>query len=152
MIKASLSQPRPARVPTDFGHRLRQLRIDRGLSQQQLGARCGCSFNTISTYEIGVSYPKPDLLPALAVALDVGVGEFERLLPRLHRETRTTLFGSELRRLREERGWTQAQLAKRAGLNPRLISNYEVSGTHPRPRPLAALVRALGVPEQQLHL
>ena len=150
-IEESLSQPRPARVPTDFGHRLRQLRVDRGLTQEQLGARCGCSFYMISTYETGVSYPKPDLLPALAKTLDIGVSKFERLLPRLRRETRTTPFGSELRRLREERGWTQGQLAKRAGLAWRLISAYEARSTYPRPRTLAALARGLGVSHERLE-
>ena len=150
-IEASLSQPRPARVPTDFGHRLRQLRIDRGLTQGQLGARCGCSVYMISRYETGGSYPKPGLLPALAGALDVGVGELERFLPRLQDEPRTTPFGSELRRLREERGWTQEQLAQRAGLKRQLISKYEASGAYPGPRILAALVRALRVSPAQLE-
>ena len=150
-IEESLSQPRPVNVPTDFGHRLRQLRIDRGLSQEQLGARCGCSETRIGYYETGQSYPKPGLLPALARAFDVGVGEFERLLPRLYGEPKTTPLGSELRRLREERGWTQEQLAERAGLNRRLISKYEASGAYPGPRPLAALVRALGMSPAQLE-
>ena len=150
-IEESLSRQRPVNVPTDFGHRVRQLRVDRGLTQEQLGARCGCSFNMISHYETGVSYPKPDLLPALAKTLDVGVGEFERLLPRLRREIRTTPFGSELRRLREERGWTQGQLAKRAGLGWRLISAYEARSTYPRPRTLAALARGLGVSHERLE-
>ena len=149
-IEASLSQPRPARVPTDFGHRLRQLRVDRGLTQEQLGARCGCSFSLVSCYETGGSYPKPGFLPALARALDVGVGELERLLPRPQGKQRTTPLGSELRRLREERGWTQEQLAQRAGLRRHSISFYEANGTYPRPRPLAALVRALGVSPAQL--
>ena len=150
-IEESLSQRRPARIPTDFGRRLRQLRIDRRLTQEQLGARCGHSFGTISSYETGGSYPKPGLLPTLARALDIGVGELERLLPRLHGEPKTTPFGSELRRLREERDWTQEQLAQRAGLRRRLISNYEASGAYPGPRPLAALVRALGVSPAQLE-
>ena len=150
-IEESLCQQRPARVPTDFGHRLRQLRIDRGLSQEQLGVRCGCSVYMISSYETGGSYPKPGLLPALARALGVDVGEFERLLPRLKDEPRATPLGSELRRLREERGWTQEQLAQHADLSQRVISDYEAGGIYPRPRHLAALVRALGVSPAQLE-
>ena len=150
-IEASLSQSRPARVPTDFGHRLRQLRVDRDLSREQPGKRCGCSGSMICYYETGQCYPRHRLLSALARALDVGVGELERLLPPPPPRAVSTPFGNELRRLREERGWTQEQLAQRAGLRQHLISNYEASGAHPGRRPLAALVRALGVSPAQLE-
>lgn len=56
-----------------------------------------------------------------------------------------------LKALRDKRGWTQKQLADRAGLSPAAISNFESSDTspessrtkHPRKIVYAKIVRAL---------
>ncbi|MDO5028106.1 MAG: helix-turn-helix domain-containing protein [Bacillota bacterium] len=41
-------------------------------------------------------------------------------------------FGSKLRKLREDRNMTQADLAKALGLSLKAVSNYELKGTRPR--------------------
>ena len=150
-IEESLSQPRPRNVPTDFGHRLRQLRTDRDLTQSQLARQCGLIPGGISRYETGVSIPKPSVLPMLAKALDVEVGEFEALLPRRRSEWLSTPFGNELRRLRKRRGLSQTQLGRRAGVCGTSISEYEINGAHPIPRSVAAFERALGVSPGKLE-
>ena len=150
-IEESLSRPRPARVPTDFGHRLRQLRVDRGLTQEQLGARCGCSMYVISHYETGKAYPNPSLLPVLARVLDVEAGELARVLPLLRTGKASTPFAKELRRLRSQHGWTQGELARRAGVRRSSISSYEAASKRPSAPALAAFARALGVPPEQLE-
>lgn len=60
-------------------------------------------------------------------------------------------IGETLRRLRDERGWTQYRLAKRAGLSPSYIHKLE-AGKHPRPssETVGKLARALGVPTSEL--
>ena len=149
-IDESLSRSHPPRVPTDFGHRIRQLRFDRGLTQEQLGMRCGRTAHMIYNYEICGLYPKPSLLPALAASLEVEVSELERLLPWLQGKPESTPFGGELRRLRNQRGWTQRQLAGRADMGAGAISNYETRGAYPKLHTVAALAWAFGVPREQL--
>lgn len=55
----------------EFGNRLRQLRKDRNLTQQQLAALIGVKNSVISFYEVGERMPSPDALRKLALALHV---------------------------------------------------------------------------------
>ena len=50
----------------------------------------------------------------------------------------TTRIGSQLRHFRKQRGWTQTELAERAGLKRTALGAYEEGRAEPR---LAALVR-----------
>ncbi len=52
-----------------FGKRLKQLRIECGLSQNFLAKEVGVASNTITQYESGYSKPKIDVLVKLAVVL-----------------------------------------------------------------------------------
>lgn len=55
----------------EFGDRLRQLRKDRKLTQQQLAELIGVKNSVISFYEVGDRTPSPDVLRKLALALHV---------------------------------------------------------------------------------
>ena len=55
----------------EFGNRLRQLRKDRNLTQQQLATLIGVKNSVISFYEVGERMPSPDALRKLALALHV---------------------------------------------------------------------------------
>ena len=55
----------------EFGNRLRQLRKDRKLTQQQLAELIGVKNSVISFYEVGERIPSPDILRKLALALHV---------------------------------------------------------------------------------
>lgn len=55
----------------DFGNRLRQLRKDKNLTQQQLASMIGVKNSVISFYEVGERMPSPDALRKLALALHV---------------------------------------------------------------------------------
>lgn len=56
-------------------------------------------------------------------------------------------FGQRVKRLREERGWTQPELAHRAGLTKDTISNYERERrTDPPVSAVYDLAVAFGVP------
>jgi transcriptional regulator with XRE-family HTH domain len=57
--------------PSGFGERLRQLRTDAGLTQQQLAERSGCHPMTIAKLERGVQEPAWPLVQVLAKALGV---------------------------------------------------------------------------------
>ena len=55
----------------EFGDRLRQLRKDRKLTQQQLADLIDVKNSVISFYEVGERIPSPDVLRKLALALHV---------------------------------------------------------------------------------
>jgi transcriptional regulator with XRE-family HTH domain len=56
-----------------------------------------------------------------------------------------TGFGARLRALRDQRGWTQAQLAERAGCNSFTVAKTERGEQEPAWPLVLALARALGV-------
>ena len=60
----------------DFGKRLRDARMEKGLSQRSLGLSLGLSDKTISSYESSRSYPNLDILKKLAEVLDKPFGYF----------------------------------------------------------------------------
>lgn len=64
-----------------FGQRLRALRQQRGLSQEQLAERLDVSPESISNLERGVHAPTFNRLEALARGLEVPVAELFRDLP-----------------------------------------------------------------------
>ena len=53
-------------------------------------------------------------------------------------------FGMALRRLRQQRGLTQAQLASRAGCSKSQISKYETGKGNPRIATVARLANSMG--------
>jgi transcriptional regulator with XRE-family HTH domain len=58
-------------------------------------------------------------------------------------------LGTNVRRLREARGWTQAELAERAGVEPRTIQGLEL-GVSARLSTIVAVANVLGVPVARL--
>lgn len=50
----------------DFGAKLKQLRLEEGLTQQQLADRIGVTKSVISYYELQERYPSPEVLTKLA--------------------------------------------------------------------------------------
>ena len=56
-----------------FGERLRKLRMDRGLSLQQLAGRIGVTKSMVSFYESGERLPSYDVLFEMCKALDTSV-------------------------------------------------------------------------------
>ena len=55
----------------EFGNRLRQLRKEKNLTQQQLAELIGIKNGVISFYELGDRIPSPAVLRKLALALHV---------------------------------------------------------------------------------
>ena len=56
--------------------RLRELRKERGLSTEALGAMVDRSGKTIEAYETGTSQPNGDMLVDLCIALDCRISDF----------------------------------------------------------------------------
>ena len=70
------SNPSAQDVARFVGARMRQRRIELGLSQQGLAMLLGVTYQQIHKYETGVSQLASVRLFALAVALDVDIGYF----------------------------------------------------------------------------
>jgi hypothetical protein len=51
---------------------------------------------------------------------------------------------------RKKRGWSQAELARRTGLHPSLISNLEAGRAHPWPKYRRVLAKVLQVKAELL--
>lgn len=61
-------------------------------------------------------------------------------------------FGEKLRALRKEKGLTQAELAKQAGLGLKTITNYESGSTYPQNREVYGILAGiLGCDVDYLH-
>ena len=61
------------------GEKIRQLRLQHKITQEQLADRLGVSYQSVSRWENGVTYPDIELLPAIAkyfsVSLDYLLGQ-----------------------------------------------------------------------------
>ena len=68
-----------------------------------------------------------------------------RMLNDIHRRITALQVGAVINALRHERLWTQAELAKRAGVSAALISQYETGRRTPRIKTGEKLAQALGV-------
>lgn len=56
------------------------------------------------------------------------------------------VLGANLKRLRDQRGWTQAELAEKARLSVKMIQKIEYGATSPSTTTLDAIAGALGQP------
>lgn len=52
--------------------------------------------------------------------------------------------GSQIKAARQRLGWTQVELAKRAGINRRTVANVETGRHTPHPNTLKCIKRAFG--------
>jgi transcriptional regulator with XRE-family HTH domain len=59
-------------------------------------------------------------------------------------------FGERLRRLRLRDGWSQLDLAERAGVTQSTVLRLENSQVSPKPSTVRKLARALGCPSRDL--
>lgn len=59
----------------DMGQKIRQLRVQKGMTQEAMGDRLGVSSQAISKWENGTTMPDIQLLPELSVLLGVSIDE-----------------------------------------------------------------------------
>ena len=73
---AGLRKRRATAEDVAIGEKLRALRLDRGLSQSDLGARVGVTFQQLQKYEKGVNRVSAGRLARIAAALNVPIMAF----------------------------------------------------------------------------
>ena len=62
------------------------------------------------------------------------------------------IFGKNVKTYRKQRNMTQEQLAEKCGITVKYISNIECSISFPSAPVIAAVAKALGVPEYRLFV
>ena len=60
----------------NLGIKIKELRIENNLTQEDLAEQLGVSFQAVSRWETGVTYPDITLLPVLANMFNVTVDYF----------------------------------------------------------------------------
>jgi transcriptional regulator with XRE-family HTH domain len=78
--KKRVSQPKLGDEGAVFGARLREMRIERGLTQPDLAGRVGTSASNISDLERGIKVPTLTTIARLANALSCNVTELVKVL------------------------------------------------------------------------
>ncbi|HYK00350.1 MAG TPA: helix-turn-helix transcriptional regulator [Thermoanaerobaculia bacterium] len=96
MTRATKSQANPlpdqAKLGNEgplFGARLREMRIERGLTQPEIAGRIGTSASNISDLERGIKVPTLTTVARLADALDCNVTDLVGVLDRKTRARRS---------------------------------------------------------------
>ncbi len=109
-----MRQRRAGPEDVEIGRKIRALRLERGLSQEELGRAVGITFQQIQKYERGANRVAAARLQQLADALDVAVTFFYRDEP--PQERRETGFGylKSKKSLRLARAFADIRAARRA--------------------------------------
>ncbi len=71
-------------------------------------------------------------------------------MPNEKKNTSALIIGANIRRLRLEKGWSQAELARRAGINPKTVSRHEKGESRPDEHSLWTTAEVLGVAVEDL--
>lgn len=80
-----------------IGENIRNFRKKNDLTQEELAERLGVTYQSVSRWENGATYPDLELLPAISELLSVTVDELLGM-PQIEKEQRATLTFDELRR------------------------------------------------------
>ncbi len=134
--KAQLVEETPAGTGLLPGEKIRLLRTGKKMSLQELAQKAKISVSYLSEIERGTVYPSLATLQRVAGGLGVPASSL------LGREA---CVGERLKKLREERGLTQSQLARQAGVTPGLIGQIEQGKVQPSLKTLEKVSEAMGV-------
>ena len=80
-----------------IGENIRKFRKKNDLTQEELAERLGVTYQSVSRWENGATYPDLELLPAISELLSVSLDELLGM-PQIEKEQRATLTFDELRR------------------------------------------------------
>ena len=156
---------------TGFGEKLRKLRINKGMTQQDLADRLGLTKAVVSTYEQGIHMPSLVTLTQIAQLFEVttdyllSVGD-EHLRERTgdfagdddgvdtekvkRLSERLMGIGKQIRELREERGLSRQELASGLKLSTMAIGKYERDIMAPSYGTLMDMARFFNVSTEKL--
>ncbi|MDN5331041.1 MAG: hypothetical protein PWP45_266 [Tepidanaerobacteraceae bacterium] len=119
---------------TSTGERISILRRERGLSLSELAQKAGISATYLCQIENGNVLPSLATLKAIARALNASPQDFL-----------SSHVGYKIKKIRQERGITQAELAKKAGVSAGLIGQIESGKVEPSIKTLEKIASALSL-------
>ena len=64
-----------------IGERIRKYRIENGMTQKELGKKCGLADSAIRRYELGGANPKIETIQKIAAALGISIYELTEKMP-----------------------------------------------------------------------
>ena len=99
-----------------IGSNIRRLRIEKGMTQKELGERCGMFDSAIRRYENGRSVPTLKTIDKIADALDITREELLKM---------NSVIGVNIREARKAKGLTQDELAEKCGMKRQQIGAIE---------------------------
>lgn len=135
---------------TTLGDRIKTLRVEKGLTIDELGKLSGVSLEIISTLEKGdpLSLTSAALLD-IAKALETDPEKLAGKIPAL---PSAASLAQRVKAAREAAGLSQAALSRLAGVsNPAVIELESGLSQHPAPSLIAGLAKALGVTREWLQ-
>lgn len=86
----------------DFGKRIKELRIKKGITQYQLAENAGIDPKHMSHIETGRSFPKADLIEKFANALNIDYTEFFKVEHLNNRDTLIKSINTSINNLSDE--------------------------------------------------
>ncbi|WP_338832993.1 hypothetical protein MHLNE_18350 [Moorella humiferrea] len=119
-----------------LGERIRLLREEKGKSLTALAEEAGISPSYLSEIERGNVYPAVDTLKKITAVLQVPLSTILGTPGSL---------GQKLRQAREEQGFTQAELARAAGVSAGLIGQIEQGKVQPSLKTLEKIGEVLNI-------
>jgi len=120
----------------NLGERIRAHREEKGLSLKELAQRAGISYSYLCEIEKGLVLPSVRSLRKIASGLKAPLKDL--MSP-------PTSLGGKLKKIREEQGLKQSQLAKKAGVSAGLIGQIEKGKIQPSLRTVEKLASALDI-------
>lgn len=132
-------QSKQSAITLRIGDKIRTLRENKGLSLMELGEMLDLSFTYLSELERGTISPSLVTLKRIAEFFDIPVSLF------IGNDRKNSLIAEKLQRIRKLKGFSQKELAQRAGLSPGLIGQLETGKVHASLKTIEKLSAALGI-------
>ena len=115
-----------------FSNKLKNLRLENNLTQEQLARKLDTTRRTYIYYETGKKYPSEDLLNRIANYFNVEksflMDEQDELIANAQPQEG---FGNKLRELRLQNDFSQEMLSRKLGIATRTVLMYEKGKSHP---------------------
>lgn len=116
---------------TTFSVRLKSLRKDRGLTQQEVAGQIGIKQNSYSDWEVGKNEPSLENIVKLVQIFNTTTDYLITGRTDVIVLTRCELFGHRLRELRKQANLTQQEIADKIGVNRVTYTNWEKGNREP---------------------
>lgn len=129
----------------ELGHRIRNLRKKKGLSQLDFGADVGTTQSTVAWWESGKGYPKLESIGRMAEAFGVPVSALLLEGGEANGIPTEREIGKRILAWRKLRGMTLQQLADKAGVGLTTIHNLEQGLWYAKMPTYLYIAEALGV-------